>query len=64
MAEQKIKAWTPISCVLAMQHLVQKDGCPDFLFARVLWHSLLSVNASIKRSRRRSIGWTTDSRVL
>ena len=29
VAEQKIKTWTPISCVLAIQHLAQKDGSPD-----------------------------------
>jgi len=33
VAEQKIKTWAPISCVLAMQRLVQKDGGPDFIFA-------------------------------
>lgn len=30
VAEKKIKTWAPISCVLAMQCLAQKDGCPNF----------------------------------
>jgi hypothetical protein len=30
VAEQNIKTWTPISLALAMEHLVQKDGCPKF----------------------------------
>jgi hypothetical protein len=34
--EQKTKTWTPIPYILAMQHLAQKDGSPDFLFARFL----------------------------
>lgn len=30
VAEQKIKNWTPISCVLAIQRWVQKEGCPNY----------------------------------
>lgn len=32
VAEQKIKTWTPISCVLAMQRLAQKNRGTDFCF--------------------------------
>lgn len=40
VAGQKIKTWTPISCVLAMQCLAQKDGYPDFLVAACSFFSL------------------------
>jgi len=35
-----IKTWTPISCVLAMQHLAQKDGSPEFLLVYEILFSI------------------------